>query len=145
MVVPAVPAGLGAKAIGAGDEWLNRGSDTRRTADRGTSTLQTPATAPLRWVCSSLRAELPGFDPEHDIQVTADEGLLTISAKREAKEGNGKHTEFQYGAFTRTTRLPSGADTNHITATYDNGILQITVPVVPRGKKQEVSIKVAKG
>lgn len=92
-----------------------------------------------------LRAELPGFDPEHDIQVTADEGLLTISAKRKAKEGNGKHTEFQYGAFTRTTRLPSGADTNHITATYDNGILQITVPVVPRGRKQEVSIKVAKG
>lgn len=43
-------------------------------------------------------------------------------------------------------RVPGTAGTSRdIAATYDNGILEITVPVVPQGRKQEVSIKVTKG
>ena len=74
-----------------------------------------------------LRAELPGFDPEKDIEVTVSKGVLMISAHRQ-EETEGKHrSEFQYGAFTRGVTLPEGADEEHIRASYDSGILEVVV------------------
>jgi HSP20 family protein len=76
-----------------------------------------------------VRAELPGFDPEKQIHVTTNAGLLTISAEREEKTKEKGHSEFRYGSFTRTVALPEGADTSKIAAKYADGILEITVPV----------------
>jgi HSP20 family molecular chaperone IbpA len=74
-----------------------------------------------------VRAELPGVDPEKDIEVTVSEGVLTISAPRQ-EETEGKHrSEFRYGAFARSVTLPKGADEDHIQALYDRGVLEITV------------------
>jgi HSP20 family molecular chaperone IbpA len=74
-----------------------------------------------------LRAELPGVDPEKDIEVTVSKGVLTISAHRQ-EEAEGKHrSEFHYGAFTRSVTLPEGADEDHIRASYDSGILEVVV------------------
>ena len=74
-----------------------------------------------------LRAELPGVDPEKDIEVTVFKGVLTISAHRE-EETEGKHrSEFHYGAFARSITLPGGADEDHIQASYDSGILEVVV------------------
>jgi HSP20 family protein len=74
-----------------------------------------------------LRAELPGVDPEKDIEVTVSKGILTISAHRE-EETEGKHrSEFHYGAFSRSVTLPEGADEDHIRASYDSGILEVVV------------------
>jgi HSP20 family protein len=74
-----------------------------------------------------LRAELPGVDPEKDIEVTVSKGVLTISAQRQ-EEAEGKHrSEFHYGAFARSVRLPEGADEDHIRASYDSGILEVVV------------------
>ena len=74
-----------------------------------------------------LRAELPGVDPEKDIEVTVSKGVLTISAHRH-EETEGKHrSEFRYGVFARSITLPEGADQDHIRASYDKGVLEVVV------------------
>jgi HSP20 family protein len=76
-----------------------------------------------------LRAELPGLDPGKDIKVMVDEGVLYVSAERREQEHVRGHTEFRYGMLQRSVRLPMGADAEHITAGYENGILSVTVPI----------------
>lgn len=92
------------------------------------------------------RVELPGVDPVDDLEVTVLDGQLTISAERaQASESTG-HSEFAYGSFTRTVSLPVGADEDAINATYDRGILTITVPLSEDeaiGKRVEVVETVA--
>jgi HSP20 family protein len=88
-----------------------------------------------------VRAELPGVDPTDDIEVTVRDGRLTIKAQRtQSSESNG-HSEFSYGSFVRTVVLPAGADEDDINATYDRGILTVTVPLAedqPAEKRVEV-------
>jgi len=88
-----------------------------------------------------VRAELPGVDPTDDIEVTVRDGQLTIKAERtQTSESNG-HSEFAYGSFVRTVPLPAGADEDDINATYDRGILTVSVPLSedhPIDKRVEV-------
>jgi len=88
-----------------------------------------------------VRAELPGVDPTDDIEVTVCDGQLTIKAERtQTSESNG-HSEFTYGSFVRTVALPAGADEDDINATYDRGILTVSVPLAedhPTEKRVEV-------
>jgi HSP20 family protein len=88
-----------------------------------------------------VRAELPGVDPAEDIEVTVQDGRLTIKAERtQTSESNG-HSEFSYGSFVRTVSLPAGADEDDINATYDRGILTVSVPLTedhPTEKRVEV-------
>jgi HSP20 family molecular chaperone IbpA len=74
-----------------------------------------------------LRAELPGIDPEKDVEVSVADGVLTIHAERKEQEKQGRRTEFRYGSFTRSITLPAGADEYDITAVYDKGVLEIAV------------------
>lgn len=85
-----------------------------------------------------LRAELPGLDPDKDIQVHATAGYLTIRAERRESETVRGHTEFRYGTTQRSLRLPSGADVERIKARYVAGMLEVTVPLAgpqPTGKQ----------
>ena len=88
-----------------------------------------------------VRAELPGVDPTDDIEVTVRDGQLTIKAERtQTSESNG-HSEFSYGSFVRTVALPAGADEDDVTATYDRGILTVSIPLAeehPTEKRVEV-------
>ena len=74
-----------------------------------------------------LRAELPGVDPEKDIEVTVSKGVLTISAQRQEETEDKHRSEFHYGAFARSVTLPESADEDHIRASYDSGILEVVV------------------
>lgn len=74
-----------------------------------------------------LRAELPGIDPEKDVEVSVSDGVLIIHGERKEEEKEGRRTEFRYGSFTRSVTLPAGADEYDITAVYDKGVLEITV------------------
>lgn len=80
-----------------------------------------------------VRAELPGLDPDRDVTVTVDEGRLTIAGRREDRsehrESGSYRTEFRYGSFERTVRLPAGAKADEVTAAYHDGILEVRVPV----------------
>lgn len=76
-----------------------------------------------------VRAEVPGVDPEKDIDITVRDGHLTIKAERTEKKDFDGRSEFSYGSFVRTLSLPAGADEDNIEATYDKGILTVSVPV----------------
>ena len=90
-----------------------------------------------------LEAELPGFQKE-DISLELKEGILTIKAEHKENQdqkddkGNYIRRERRYGSFSRTFDV-SGIDENAITAVYNNGILELTLPklapVVPQSRQ----------
>jgi HSP20 family protein len=79
-----------------------------------------------------LRAELPGIDPEKDLELTGSTGVLTIRAHRQEETQNRYRSEFRYGVFTRSVKLPAGADEDHIQASYDAGVLEVAVSLHDR-------------
>ncbi|MPV89896.1 Hsp20 family protein [Georgenia ruanii] len=82
-----------------------------------------------------VRAELPGVDPEKDIDVTVDEGVLTIRAHRqertEDRQADSYRSEFRYGRFERQIRLPKGTSPDVVSASYRDGLLEVRLPVPP--------------
>jgi predicted unusual protein kinase regulating ubiquinone biosynthesis (AarF/ABC1/UbiB family)/HSP20 family molecular chaperone IbpA len=76
-----------------------------------------------------IRAELPGLDPENDIEVTVDGGILTIRAERRQQDKGPCRSEFRYGSLARAVRLPVRVDAADVTARYDKGVLEVSVPV----------------
>lgn len=88
-----------------------------------------------------VRAELPGIDPEKDVEITVSEGTLLISAERteeEEKTGRSFHRrELRYGSFARSIPVPEGVDEEKITATYKDGILEVRVPLPVATEKGE--------
>jgi len=88
-----------------------------------------------------IKAEMPGIDPDKDVEITVADGMLTIAAERreeEKTEEEGRTTsEFRYGSFRRTLRVPKDVKPDDVKATYKDGILTITVPV-PKAVKPEV-------
>lgn len=76
-----------------------------------------------------IRAELPGVDPVNDVAITYVDGTLRLAVIRSEERKEKGRSEFHYGSFHRTVVLPPGAKEDTITATYLNGILEITVLV----------------
>jgi HSP20 family molecular chaperone IbpA len=91
-----------------------------------------------------LRAELPGVDPEKDISISVQGNELSITAERTVARHDKVHSEFSYGSFARTVRLPAGAVAEDVTAAYDAGILQVTVPVKQESETRQVEVKVTR-
>jgi HSP20 family protein len=87
-----------------------------------------------------VRADLPGVDPERDIEVKVDGDVLTIHGERHEEERENGHSEVRYGSFTRSVRLPKGATAGDVVARYDAGVLVVTVPM---GEAPPEPIKVA--
>ena len=79
--------------------------------------------------CYVIRAELPGLDPDRDIEVTVEGSTLTIQAERRQEENGPYRSEFRYGPLTRLVRLPAKVDAKDVTARYDRGVLEVSVPV----------------
>ena len=85
-----------------------------------------------------IRAELPGLDPENDIEVTVEGRILTIRAERHQEDNRPYRSEFRYGSFARVVRLPARVDAADVTARYDKGVLEVSVPgraVKPEGTR----------
>ena len=81
-----------------------------------------------------IRAEVPGADPDKDIEITKTDSSLRISVQRrkEAKTDTRHHyrSEFQYGSFVRTISLPAGTAEQDIKADYHDGILEVRIPMI---------------
>ncbi|HTZ44346.1 MAG TPA: Hsp20/alpha crystallin family protein [Jatrophihabitans sp.] len=93
-----------------------------------------------------IRAEMPGIDPDRDIDITVSEGMLHLHAQRQARteeeRPDGFHSEFRYGEFRRAIRLPEGATETDVKASYQDGILEVRVPVPePAGKTIKVAVE----
>jgi HSP20 family molecular chaperone IbpA len=82
----------------------------------------------------TIRAEIPGIDPETDIEINVEDGVLTLEGQRQEKHQSGQRSEFYYGRFMRSVTLPNGADEDHIKATYRDGILEVMVPVTKKSE-----------
>jgi HSP20 family protein len=78
-----------------------------------------------------VRAELPGVDPDRDVELTVTDGVLRISAHREErtehKENDGFRSEFRYGTFVRSIVLPRGVNEDGVKASYKDGVLEIRI------------------
>ncbi len=92
-----------------------------------------------------VRVELPGVKKE-DIKVSFLGDTLTISGElgveSEVKPEDYYHCERCYGSFARAITIPGAIETENIEATYDNGILEITLPKVMETKPKKVEIAV---
>lgn len=78
-----------------------------------------------------VRADLPGLT-KNDVKVEVTDDLLTISGERkeekEEKREGFYRSERNYGSFYRQIPLPEGARTENAAATFQNGVLEITIP-----------------
>lgn len=80
-----------------------------------------------------VRAEMPGLDPDKDVEITLEDRTLRIRAERreetETEDKKGYRSEFRYGSFVRQVPLPAGASEAEVSATYTDGILEVRVPI----------------
>jgi HSP20 family protein len=80
-----------------------------------------------------VKAEMPGLDPEKDVEIDISDRALHIRAERrqETRTDDKGHfrSEFRYGSFSRTIPLPAGVTEDDVKATYTDGILAVRVPI----------------
>jgi HSP20 family protein len=80
-----------------------------------------------------VRAEMPGIDPDKDVEITVADRMLTLRAERRSEtkteDTKGYRSEFHYGSFSRSVRLPAGAGEDDVKASYNDGILEVRIPV----------------
>ncbi|MEN9804917.1 MAG: hypothetical protein RIS41_1764 [Actinomycetota bacterium] len=93
-----------------------------------------------------IRAEAPGIDPDQDVELSVSDGTLRLMVHRqkESKLSDARHyrSEFAYGSFTRMVVLPAGASDTDVHATYQDGILEVTMPVNgSHGKEKRIAIE----
>jgi HSP20 family protein len=89
-----------------------------------------------------LTADLPGIDPG-SVDVDVDGQLLTIRAER--TEGIHESVKWlsqerPYGSYLRQFNLGDGTDPERISASYDNGVLTVTIPIAERAKPRKIQI-----
>lgn len=92
-----------------------------------------------------VRLELPGVDPAKDVDIEVENGVLHVRGERKSEstgEGNGWfRREMNYGSFERRVSLPEGIDADNVTASYEAGILDITIPL-PAKAKTKVKVEI---
>lgn len=91
-----------------------------------------------------IKAALPGIKPE-ELDITISGNALTIKgetkAEEELKREDYLYQERRYGAFSRTITLPSSLETDKAGATFENGVLTLTIPKVEEIKPKAIRIK----
>ncbi|GFG55814.1 heat-shock protein Hsp20 [Mycolicibacterium agri] len=89
-----------------------------------------------------LTADLPGVDPG-SVDVSVDNGMLTISAHRTARGDEGVQwmvNERFFGSYRRQLTLGEGIDSDRISATYENGVLTVTIPLSEKAKPRKIEV-----
>ncbi|MBA3301643.1 MAG: Hsp20/alpha crystallin family protein, partial [Thermoleophilaceae bacterium] len=90
-----------------------------------------------------LKADLPGLS-EEDISIEVQDNALTLAGKREAdperKERGWFRVERMHGAFSRSLSLPEGVDPERISARFDRGVLEVTIPKPEERKPRRITI-----
>jgi HSP20 family protein len=90
-----------------------------------------------------LKLEVPGLS-EDDLNVSVENNTLTVQGERkfekEEKEENFHRIERRYGSFVRTFKLPNTVDAEKVDASYDKGILKITLAKRAEAKPRQIKV-----
>lgn len=92
-----------------------------------------------------IALELPGFHRE-DIEVTVEEGVLTVSGRRDAEshEGQSWHLrERPTGRFSRSFSLPASVKAEEVTARFEDGVLRVRLPKEEEARTRKIEVDVA--
>ncbi len=91
----------------------------------------------------TVEAALPGIRPE-DVEVTVHQDTLTIGvreqAERETHEGERVYRELRRSSGSRTLTLPNGLDTDNASATFENGMLHLSIPRAEAAKPRQIPV-----
>jgi HSP20 family protein len=112
---------------------------------------------PVRWLPSievvqrdgsyAVRAELAGLKPE-DVKVEVVDGALVLEGERKFVQEDGRGGQYRseraYGRFYRSIPLPEGAKIDQARAKFENGVLEVTVPISDKAaNRQQIPIEAA--
>jgi len=88
----------------------------------------------------TIAAELPGLGKDN-VEIVVDEDILTVRGEKKvetkAEEKNCLFSERHYGTFERKFQLPESVKQDAIVATYENGVLALTLPKRPEARKPD--------
>jgi len=129
----------------------------RQAVDQFVDTSMTPldsTTRPLAWgmpldVVENedaylVKANIPGIDPK-DIEITFTDNVLTIKgelkSEDEVNEPRYHMRERRYGAFSRSISVGDRINGDKITASYENGVLTLSLPKAEEAKPKRIEIK----
>jgi HSP20 family protein len=94
-----------------------------------------------------VRADLPGIDPDKDVEISLADHMLTIEAERRVEEQTEQRryvcSELRYGSFSRSITVPDCVTETDIKASYRDGVLEVRIPYP--GEKPAIRVPVAKG
>jgi HSP20 family protein len=90
-----------------------------------------------------LKADLPGLTKE-DVRIEVRDNVLTISGERrsdvEDKQNGYYRVERAFGSFSRSLTLPDGVDADRIAASFENGVLEVTIPKPEERQPRRITI-----
>jgi len=93
-----------------------------------------------------IEADVPGVRPD-DIEITMENGVLTLRGKRASEsrtERDGyRRVERVTGRFFRRFTLPDTADAEAIEAKFNNGVLEVSIPKLPKVQPRRINVQVS--
>jgi HSP20 family protein len=114
----------------------NRGGEDVGAGNLGLDVYETPEEL-------VVRAAIPGVEPK-DVEISVEEDVLTIRGEsrkeEEVKEENYLRRELRFGSFQRSLRLPPTVEPEKATATFENGVLKLSLPKKPEAKARSIKI-----
>ncbi len=126
------------------DRMLNRFSNDVRD-EEVSNTLMPAADIVERENDFNIRIDLPGVDKK-DVKIIVQNDVLTIKGEKkqesEKKDDNYFRVERSYGTFQRSFTLPASVASDKIDASYNNGVLTISIPKLEEAKPKEIEVKV---
>ena len=91
----------------------------------------------------TVQVELAGMKKE-DFDISLQDDMLTISGERksesEKREGESFRNERSFGAFSRSITLPSPVKAEKVKATYEDGVLTVTLPKAEEAKPKKIQV-----
>jgi HSP20 family protein len=120
------------------DMWSRFGQQSRRA-----ESLVPPIDAYQSETGLHVRMELAGVRPD-DVEISVADGQLTVAGERgldeKIEEDRWVRRERAVGRFERSFTLPRGTDADAITASFENGVLELTIPHPPERQPRKISI-----
>lgn len=127
------------------DRWLQQVWTTQQGGQRP---MAMPMDAYRNGDSFLLSLDLPGVNPD-SVEITVEDNVLTVSAERPApaaSEGvESVIAERPYGTFSRQVVLGKTLDTEHIRATYEDGVLSVVIPVAEKAKPRRIEVSTGSG